>query len=357
MQNPTITVIYQNENYMVDYNKLLNSSAKFRQLMQPYIDNAVDPRRLQVRIIYDKFNPRNVRNFLKMLQNIKNDVHANEIPEITELAKLFETESIYNKGMTFIHSRIDPNYSVPNNFYETETEKFITIELAKNLLSQHAKSLNELQFNDKFDLTEPKMDMRQSKIESKSTSSLNEIHSICYKIQTLNPFMKCSRYIFSHEGRILFTAKQKVNEIFIGQGNDVHIHENKFDNRAQILQNADGYNIVNTDDQQFKINYIPIGSKKQYSLQTSFNHKGKMLDWSPKDPATITTYAGEFNHEPIPSKKNIILKNPAGKPTFIVRKMAKNVFELECADTLNPLIVFAVGLSQVIGPPVFALAK
>lgn len=336
---------------MVDYNKLLNSSTRFNRLMQPYIANETDPRRLQLRIMYDRFSPRNVRNFLKMMQNQKNDVHANEIQEICEIAKLFGTENIYNKALIFVHKNSDPNYAVPSIFYDENSDKYFMIEFVRNLVSPHAKSLNELQFNERFTLTQPVNEAQQQKPPQPSV--LNDLHSVCYKIQILNPFMKCSRYIFSQDGRILYTAKQKQNEIFIGQGNDVHIHENKLENSAQILQNSEGYNIVNTDEQQFRINYILYGSKKQYSMQTSFNHKGKMLDWSPKDPESITSYAGEYNHEPIPSKKNTILRNPNGNPTFLFRKMAKNTFEIECVNALNPLIVFAIGISQVVGPTSF----
>lgn len=283
MLNQTFPVIYQNETFMVDYTKLQEMSSNFSQMIKPFIENGTDPQRLQLRIIYNKFSLRNVKNFLKMAQGQKNDVHSNEIPEVCEIAKLFGADRIYDKGIAFVHSRIDPNYSVPNNFNDVGGEKYMVIEFVKSMFSQHAKSLNELQFNERFGLQESKSDEKFTKIESKSTSSLNQIRSACYKIQILNPFMKCCRFIFSQDGRILYTAKQRANEIFIGQGNDVHIHENKFDNSAQILQNSDGYNIVNTDNQQFKIAYVPIGTKKQYSLQTSFNHKGKMLDWSPKE--------------------------------------------------------------------------
>ena len=58
----------------------------------------------------------------------------------------------------------------------------------------------------------------------------------------------------------------------------------------------------------------------------------------------------KFNHIPIQSKKNLMLKNKDGHPTFLVRKMDKKTYEIECFPTLSPLIIFALGISDIVGP-------
>ena len=95
---------------------------------------------------------------------------------------------------------------------------------------------------------------------------------------------------------------------------------------------------------------MPVGYKKHFSLKTSFTHNGKKLDWSPKEIENMSKLVGEFNHMPIQSKKNLLLKNKAGHPTFLVRKMDKKTYEIECLPSLNPLIIFALGISDIVGP-------
>lgn len=346
MQNQTITVIYQDECYPVIYSKLYDSSDKFRQMIKPYIENGTDIQKLQLKIIYDKFSSRNVKNFLKILQSQKNDVHAHEIAEICELAKMFQANQLYNKGMAFVRNRVDPNFCITNDYNEENGEKYLEIAYVKDLFSPHAKSMNDISLNGKMIYPNSNIENSMSKSQVKFPTTDN-LHSVCYKIQIFNPVMKCCRFFFSKEGRILYTAKHKAKDIFISEGNDIHIHDNKF----KISQNSEGYNIVNTDDQEFKITYIPTGTKKQYSLETSFVHEGKKLYWSPKE--SDANLNGEFNHVPIPSKKNIVLKNPAGSPTFIFRKMGNDVYEAECLSSLNPLVIFSISLSQIVGPASF----
>ena len=45
---------------------------------------------------------------------------------------------------------------------------------------------------------------------------------------------------------------------------------------------------------------------------------------------------------------NIIIQDK--KPTFIVRKMSQNIYEIECSPALDPLIAFSIGLSDIVGP-------
>lgn len=135
-------------------------------------------------------------------------------------------------------------------------------------------------------------------------------------------------------------AKQKNDEFFLREGKNLHISENKVQNTARITRNHECYNIVNINDQEFKIKYIQFGSK--YSISLSFMHDDKQLSWRPKQPKRLESFKGGYNHVPLPSNKNIILQNPSNHPTIIVRKMAKKTFEAECNPLVNQFIVFSI---------------
>ena len=355
MLDETIPVIYQNERYEVNYNSLHNSSLKFRQLIKPFIEDGSDLHKLQLRILYNKFNSKNVNNFLKICQNQQNDVLDNEVEEICELAKMFKADQIYNIGINFVHNRIDPNFNIANNFDESNGQKYLAIESDKSIFEHHSIDFNELEFDDDIELTDSKLDEKQVIIKKVLGSNAKKnVKLACYQIIiNKKKMMKCRRFYFLKGNKVLYMAKQKMNEIFIGEGDNFHIHERKFENSASILQNGEGYNIINTDDQEFKVIYVPIGSKKQYSLRTSFIHNGSKLDWSPKEVVNLNNLNGQYNHAPMPSKKNIILKNKSGHPTFLVKKVAKKTYEIECYPTLSPLVIFSLGISEIVGPYAF----
>ena len=209
MQNQTILVIYQNESFVVDYSKLHESSQKFREMMNTYLDNGVDPQKLQLRILYDRFTPRNVSNFLKMIQNKKNDVHSQEIVEICKLAKLFQVEKLYNKCMTYIHNRIDPNFIVSAEFNESNGGNYLKLEFTTDLTSPKPNTSDLITPNDAYSSTNETSTTNITNDQNNLTPTNQELHNTCYKIQVLNPPMKCLRYFFSKEGRIIFTAKKK----------------------------------------------------------------------------------------------------------------------------------------------------
>ena len=148
------------------------------------------------------------------------------------------------------------------------------------------------------------------------------------------------------DNKILFTAKQKANEIFINEGNDVHIKKDKMIKKSKIIQNLDGFNDVITDEQEFKIKY----DQANFSLEVTFMHNGMNTNWAPKNIQNLKNLNGQFDHIPIQSKKNIILQNQARHTTFIFRKMDKKCFEAECHLSVSPLVVFAIAISQIIGP-------
>ncbi|KAK8847162.1 hypothetical protein M9Y10_019745 [Tritrichomonas musculus] len=351
IQNQTISVIYQDEFFAVDYSKLYNSSNKFREMIQPYLDNGTDLQKLQLRILYDEFSTRNVQNFLKILQNLKNDVHSNEISEVCKIAKLFQAEKLYEKSLAFVHKQIDPKFNVSNYFDESNGEKYLEIEYVQDLNQMRSYSTNNITFDQNIPMS-PISTINMSKSQGNlATTKEEQAPSVIYKIQVLNPLMKCCRYFFSKEGKILFTAKKKSNEIYIGQGNDIHIHANETEigNKCigRIMQ-CDGYNMIITNEQEFKVTYVPFGLKKQFSLETSFLHEGRTLFWSPRE--LDINLNGEHNRTAVPSKKNLLLKNQHGSPTFIVRKMGNDIFEVECLPSVNSLIAFTLGLSQIVGP-------
>lgn len=61
-------------------------------------------------------------------------------------------------------------------------------------------------------------------------------------------------------------------------------------------------------------------------------------------------FNGNFQHKPILSSRNIVLQNEEGITNFIVRKMDINVYEIECSQTMDPLVAFTIGLSDIVGP-------
>ena len=103
--------------------------------------------------------------------------------------------------------------------------------------------------------------------------------------------------------------------------------------------------------------YVNSGSIAHKSLEVSFPLNDKIITWVPKPPrfdpeknAFYLNFHGEYHHSPMLSSKNIVLQNTKEQPTFIVRKMAPNVFEIECNQIVDPLIAFCIGLSDIIGP-------
>ena len=273
-------------------------------------------------------------------------VHSKELAEICELAKLFQVGNLYEKSLTFVRNKIDPNFAILNDFNEFNGEKYLEIEMVQEINTMHSYSTNYIEFEHPNSPSVPQ-NITASKSQANFTQKKEEPPSVYYKVQVLNPLLKCCRYFFSQEGRILFTAKKKSNEIYVGQGNDIHINTDQKGCCARIMQ-CDGYNMIYTNEQDFKVTFIPFGVRKQFSLETSFIHEGKTLFWSPRE--LDINLNGEHDRTPIPSKKNMLLKNQNGAPTFIVRKMDNDVFEIECVRTINPLIAFTIGLSQIIGP-------
>ncbi|KAK8885765.1 hypothetical protein M9Y10_041219 [Tritrichomonas musculus] len=340
--NQTLPVIYQEERFLVDPSLLAQSSLRFQELIST---NQNSFENIQLKITNNQFTVRNVSNFLKICQNQQTDVQNSELEEILSLAIIFKSEQIYNMGLNFIHQSIDPNYTVPSQLFN-QTESLILKSQNENSHFQNV-DVNELEFDDSCDVLDT------SKIEDNKDNNQNEKKkkkhsSTFYQITSDNPMMKCQRYYLKKDNQILYMAKIKNDEIYIGEGSNFHISENKFENTAKIKRDCQGYNIVNTDDQEFKIKFLKYGNK--HSLSASFYNNGSKLSWRPKEAKNSNSYNGEFHHQPIPSNKNIILQNPRNHSTFILRKMSKKSYEAECHPGVKPIIAFAISLSQILGP-------
>lgn len=97
---------------MIDPSMLYNSSAKFVQLVQPFGARATQ---YQLVILRQGFSERCIDNFLKLVQGLPTDVLDSEMKEICEIAKMFQSEQIYQTGLNFIQKSIDPSFFVPEN--------------------------------------------------------------------------------------------------------------------------------------------------------------------------------------------------------------------------------------------------
>lgn len=355
MTNQTFPVIYDAKRIMVDPSQLYDSSQKFRDLINERGD---DLSNICLRINYDGFSIRNVSNFLKICENQQTDVQNNELGEICLIAKMFQADKIYETGVEFIKTNIDSNFSISSNeFMELNGNKYMIIEEDKdeeNNLSKEEEEqpiqfnhpdLNELEFDESLDQIKSTND--DNKDNNKNETVKTKKHSIFYEIKVDNQLMKKTKFYLMKDGKVLYMAKQKNNEIYIGEGKNFHISENKVANSVRITREKE-FNIVNTDDQEFKIRFVKYFDK--YSLNLSFAHKGSHFVWRPRQPKSLQSYGGEFKHKPIPSKKNIILQNARNHPTYILRKMAKNLFECECHPVVNPIIAFSIAISQITGP-------
>ena len=145
MIDQPITVIYQNESFLVDPYLLSNSSRKFQELINSSQENIQN---IHLKLLNNKFTPRNVDNFLKICQNQQTDVKNSELEEILLLAQIFGADQVFNTGLNFIHQTIDPNYIVPNQ----TPEDLSSLILENENVQSHFQNvnLNELEFDDSY---------------------------------------------------------------------------------------------------------------------------------------------------------------------------------------------------------------
>ncbi|KAK8887498.1 hypothetical protein M9Y10_038546 [Tritrichomonas musculus] len=126
---------------------------------------------------------------------------------------------------------------------------------------------------------------------------------------------------------------------------------------ANKLRATTKSNVVNTKDHKFEIKYVNSGGTTHFSLDVTFPFEDRTLHWTPKplryDPVRdkfFLNFRGEYHHTPVLSTKNTVLQNDNGHVTMIIRKMSPTVYEVECLPVVDKLTVFAIGLSEIVGP-------
>ncbi|KAK8843596.1 hypothetical protein M9Y10_024654 [Tritrichomonas musculus] len=325
IQTQTFSIFYNNSIFMVDPNLLSSSSAKFKELIDPFLKTGQSLNNVRLNIADNVFTNRNMENFLKLCQNLPTDVQDDEMKEVCEIAKMFGSDQIYNTGLKFIQTSLDPAFNVPDNKYDGSDGKnylYITV------------------------------------IQPSNTQESNEsINSVIYVIKIENRALKCPIYRFLSNNKLLFSAKRKYYDVFFVEGEDVHIEKNKEKHIGQIHQHTDGYNMIRARDWKFKLVYVNSGKPDELSIEVDFPFKGGRVKWTPKIPVFDSSknkyylnFAGNYHRTPMKSSKNIVLQNSNGHSTFILRKMAQNVYEVECVPEIDPLIIFEIGISDIIGP-------
>ena len=355
-------VIYNNTKFLVDPISLMNSSLKFKELIQPYIQDYEEMKKLHLEITGAQLTNRNIHNFLLICQKQRTDVQNSEMKDICEIAKMFKAEDIYNTGLKFIQEKLDPDFSVPDNKYDGSDGvtylKLVgdssTINNDSNLGEEQEETSNETETkNDKDKETDEDEDEDEENDKSKKES----MKSVLYLLRVENHTFKCPIFKFVNENRIIFSAKQKYNEIFIGEGDDIHIRK-RVKHIGHITQNQGGkYNDVSLRDAQFKLNYVNTAILGHHSIDVSFPFEGDTEHWVPRnpkfDPKENKYYLnldGAYHHATLQSARNLVLQNTKGHLTYIVRKVDQNVYEIECNYKLDPLIAFAIALSDIVGP-------
>lgn len=321
--NESFTIIYKEERFNVDPTKLQVTSNKFKEL----ISNKEDIEKYSLRILNNIFSTQSISDFLQLCEDKEVNFEKVDFKEICLIAQMFQANQIFNKMIKHIHKNIDNNYSIPTSqIEELKKNEYLVLELK---------------------MTDFEYDEIQTKTDIKDNNK-KKSRSICYQIKTDSPNMKCQRIYLMKENQIIFMAKQKNNDIFIGEGDEFHLSEQKINKPVKIKRNCKGYNVVNTNDQEFLIKYLKYGEKTKVCL--SFHHDGEENHWNPKHSKSKESIKGEYNHKPLKSKKNMVLQNERNHSTFILRKIAKKTYEIECHRAVNPVIAFSIAISQIIGP-------
>lgn len=138
-------VIYDNFTSIVDPVSLSKSSRQFKERIDPYISNYTQMKEVHLSIHGNQFSKRNMKNFLRICQLLLSDVHNDETKEICEIAKMFQADEIYNKGLAFILANQDPDFNVPDTKYDVIS--YLVVEGETNLIL-HDGDLDDSYFED-----------------------------------------------------------------------------------------------------------------------------------------------------------------------------------------------------------------
>ena len=367
----TFHVYYNGSSFKVNPISLSQASNKFNKLIQPYIQNPEEMLFVHLEIRGGQFKKRNVENFLKICQKLPTDVKNSEMEEICEIAKLFQATDIYCTGIAFVKSNIDPNFCVPDDKYSgPNRQAYLIIEGQKNAMDTDSdlsdtdlKDIDDSKFHGNYyQMNENKNNNSAEKIiNSKKASPTKDKHhkpkkaktNVLYTIKLPNHVIKCPTFKFYRNGQILFSAKQKDNDIFFAEGEEVHVSQ-KETHLAHINQHM-MTNTIYTKMSRFNLKYVKTG--RRYSIEAYFPLDDKMTlfgtrkpKYDPKKEKQSINYNGEYHHKPLPSARNIILEDKDGKAAFITRKMSDTTYEVECLPTVEPLVAFCLGVSDIVGP-------
>lgn len=356
----TIPIIYKGNTYDVDRNLICQASIRFSDLMKTYISNG-QTEKPQLEILYENFSERNILNFLKICQNLPVDVQNNEIPEICEIALMFQANEIYSKAINFVHSNIDQNFSIPENKYNQDISKFFNFTSSKNLAPHHI-NFSELE----FESDESDNDYFENTNKCNNTENMKDYHndekcddfdgtSTIYLIKS-ELLSRGQRFIFLKNNKPLLSAKVKGNKIFFSNKDDTNFDTNSQNVLYRIERERDLTNKVILNNQKFDIKHI-LGNDTHFSMETSFQLNDKTISWVSKEKDLKTNsseykslISGMFNRPFKKSDKNIALKDKNGKTQFIVRKVWHHSFEVECSPDLPEMIVFSIAVTQIVGP-------
>ncbi|OHT08797.1 hypothetical protein TRFO_22656 [Tritrichomonas foetus] len=426
----TFPIRYHGNTFMVDPNLLRKSSRRFSEAFNSNnLNFAPDGTALLFNSNLSgmnlTFTARNVDNFLKLCQNLPTDVQDSEMKEICIIAKMFQADSIFQTGLSFVQGSIDPSFSVPDfsqtclslensnehsqNYGEFDLLDNFTQPVNSNSSNFNASNTNFNASNTNFSASNQNLKPRNinsastnsmggnihhvenfddlefdddsesssDKKESQTKTNTNPINNnddendenqnveipqnivipIVYDIRADKSVMKCNKYVMRRNGKVLLSAKKKSGLIVISRGPDVHLSI-KSGHVCRIVQQP-LYNEINVEGQKIILKYVRCSNSGAISFRVSFNHEGTQLFWNPKYPK-VNPKTGQFSlklsgahkHVPVPSRRNAVLINSEGRTTYIVRKMAENFFEAECHPDVDPIIVFALALSSIVGPSI-----
>lgn len=153
------------------------------------------------------------------------------------------------------------------------------------------------------------------------------MHSVVYQVRFESHACKRPTWKFVHDNTIIYSAKQKYNEIFIVEGAEIHIRK-RDSHVCLIIQKETGEsNTIRIGKKdEFEVKYVESGSVNHYSIESTFENNGQTLSWIPKptryDPKTKKYYLnfhGEYHHVHVLSSKNINLQNKDHKTTLFAK--------------------------------------
>lgn len=230
----TFPVIYKKCRFMVDPILLCNTSRKFRELYQPLENGNYKFGPMQLEIACTNFSERNVDNFLKICQNLPNDVQDSETKEICEIARLFQADQIYNSGLSFVQQAIDPQFYVPDNKYEESNGlKYLYIEPEGNS-NNSTENMNELEFNLLNSQNEGEQQpmnggyININTVPSTNNTSLNQMRDINNNCQSNNNMSSNNNFSNTNASSNNFNNTNSVNYSNNSSSNNITSNDHKF---------------------------------------------------------------------------------------------------------------------------------